>query len=86
MTACLNWTPEREEEVARLARTIGDHVRDDRNRKRLTLRQYARRYGMHRARLNEIECARKPNFTLLSATKLLDLAGYRLAIVPKEPA
>lgn len=84
MTACLNWTPEREQIVMRLAREIAEHVRDHRKRTGLSQVRYGRRFGLRQARVTEIECARKPNFTILTAVKLLELAGYTLRIVPKE--
>lgn len=81
MTACLHWNPEREKEIDRMAREISDHVRSHRNRLGLSQALYQNRYNV--ARLSEIECARVPNFTLFMAIKLLDVTGYKLAIVPK---
>lgn len=81
MTAVLHWTPEREREIDRLAREIADHVREHRNRLRLSQPLYENRYNI--ARVSEVECARKPNYTLCMAIKLLDITGFRLVIVPK---
>lgn len=83
MTACLHYTPGREKAVNDLAREIGRLVRAHRERTGLSRPAYGRRYGFHKARLHEVEFARKPNFTILTALKLLELAGYELRIVPK---
>lgn len=83
MTAVLHWTPEREQEIDRLAREIAEHVRAHRKRLRLSGAAYENRYNI--ARVSEVECARKPNYTLCMAIKLLDITGYRLAILPKVP-
>jgi transcriptional regulator with XRE-family HTH domain len=83
MTAIL-LTPDQRERTLRLARSIGQTLRDARDRAGETSYQAAAAIGGHQTRVCDIERGVSPNPKLGSLVKLLDRYGLELVVVPKS--